>query len=216
MGLAAERRTRPPSGAPRPRRRAVLVAGLCLVAVSGVAAFLLLSGDEGGGYRDGPLDTLEANRFGTHLAVGRPTAYGIPVVFNRGDRPITLRRAWPARATPGLGVRDVLVAGSRRRFELVSRDDPPRFRDLTDLHPLEGFKVAPMSSAAGKRGVELVFILSAARKGRYGFRGVQVDYSVGGEDYREVFPNSYVACVGDPPVERIPDCGRPERGIERP
>lgn len=190
-----------------------------------VGVLVLMEDEKGekgaGGYRDGPLDTSESNGLTIPVPVDRPETYGVPVVFNSGDQPVTLRRASFSRPTPGLEVLDVMVAGSERGPALVSSDaryadDPRGFLDFEDLHSIEGFRVEPTSDPVGERGVELVFVFRARRKGSYESRGVDVEYEVGGEQYREVFPNSLRTCVGDPPVAKIPECGTAKQGLELP
>jgi hypothetical protein len=207
------------------RRRAIGwalgVAALCALALAIAFALSGAGGNDRPG--PGPLYVGEANRLANPQPVGVPFAYGIPVVFNGADRPLELRRISLVDATPGLELVRVYAAGPRRRYDFASTDPvkglPGPRSPFTDLHPVAGYPVAPAATPAGQRGVNLVIVLRAPRAGRFGFRGVRVDSRRGGTEYRNTFPNAYVACAGPfQPNRSSPPChvGPPGIGEVRP
>ena len=196
---AHERRRAPP----RARR---LLAALLAVAAAAVAAALLLGGDGEPG--PGPLETYASDSLTFPVYAGRTFTYAQTVVMNGGSKPATLIAATPLRPSDGLAVEKTLVAGSRRLRMGIAGDRvfPPTFDRLTDLRPLHGYRLAPASTAAGRRGVELVFALRAAEPGRYEFRGIQLDYEIDGKRYREVLPNALAACAAQTRLGAVKDC----------
>ncbi len=202
------------------RQRSFLLGAVGVALAVGVAAVLLLTG--AGKPQRGPLYVGEINELSNPAPVGQPFTYGLPVVFNHSDRPVELRRVSLAKPAPGLELLRVYAAGPQRRRDAASRDPKPGYpggpgSNFTDLHPVPGYRVPPDRSAEGKRGVNLVFVLRAPRRGRFGFRGVQVDSRQDGTDYRDVFPNAYVACTGPYSVDKVlPRCadGPPAIGKE--
>jgi hypothetical protein len=128
---------------------------------------------------------------------GVPFTFGVPVVVNRGERPVVLERIALEEPTAGLDVVGTRVAGPKRRIRLKASEYrwPPR--DIDDLHAVRGFVVAPQSTRDGERGAELVFGLRATKPGRYGFGAVTVDYRVGGRRHRDRIGHALHVCVGD-------------------
>jgi hypothetical protein len=176
----------------RPRTLAAIAAAVA-VAAAALALAVVLGGDDEP--TPGPLGTDEVQSLGFSHEVGRDFTFGLPVAFNRGDEPAFLERISLIDPTPGLKVIATRVAGPDRRIFYFSADQfwPPR--EITDLHPVRGFEVAPQDEPDGDRGVELVFAARADRRGRYRTHGVRIDYRVGDTEHRATLRNVFRVCV---------------------
>src|SRR5262249_9781521 len=122
--------------------------------------------------------------------------------------------------TRGLRLLRVYASGPRRRYDSASTDPgkglPGPGSLFTDLHPVRGYSVAPLLTAAGRRGVNLLLGLSARRRGGAGSRAIRVDSRQGPRRFRDTFPYAYVACVGPPRRESdLPPCPGAPPGIGR-
>ena len=181
----------------RVSRSRLLVAAVAALVVVGaaVAAWVLFTG--GGDRPRGPLQAYRSDRLSLKVPSWRSFTFGNTVVGNPTSHPVVLERVRLADATPGLEIVTASVAGPRRRDVLIAADRifPPRISVLTDVHALRDYVVAPASSAAGGRGVEIVLELRARKPGRYVFRGVEIDYRIGDDGYRTTMPNALAACA---------------------
>jgi hypothetical protein len=189
-----------PASSSRSRRRRplLLVLALMLLAiVAGVAAWLLLGGDEP--VTPGPLGTGERSGVGVGQRAGVPFGYGLPVAVNRGSEPAVLDRIELVDPPAGLRVLETRVGGLERKYLWYASStrwpDPERF---SDLQPVRGFRVPPQSAPGGDRGVELVFALQADKPGRYAFDRVAVAYHVGDRRHRAELTNGLRVCVAPP------------------
>jgi hypothetical protein len=177
----------------RPRTLAVIAAAVAFAAAALFLAVVLLGDD--GEPSPGPLGTDEVQSSGFSHEVGRDFTFGLPVAFNRGDEPAVLERISLIDPTPGLKVIATRVAGPDRRIFFFAAEPywPPR--EITDLHPVRGFEVAPQDEPDGDRGVELVFGARADQPGRYRTHGVRIDYRVGDTEHRATLRNVFRVCV---------------------
>lgn len=100
---------------------------------------------------------------------GRRLAFGVTVVLNLSDEPVTLRAARFANADPGLVVEDAFVLGPGRRIGASSSFDP---------FPGRGTRTAgvPLEPLDGCDYVDLT-------------------YEQNGTTYREFLPRSFALCV---------------------
>ncbi len=201
--MTAEPRDRHRRAPPRARR---LLAALVAVAAAAVAAVVLLGGEDEPG--PGPLETYAADSLTMGVYAGGTFTYAQTVVMNRGSRPATLIAATPFARSDGLAVVKTLVAGSRRLRMGMAGDRvfPPTFDRLTDVRALHGYRLEPATTPDGRRGVELVFALRAAKPGRYEFRGIQLDYEIDGKRHRELLPNALAACAVRGRLGAVEDC----------
>jgi hypothetical protein len=135
----------------RPRTLAVIAAAVAFAAAALFLAVVLLGDD--GEPSPGPLGTDEVQSSGFSHEVGRDFTFGLPVAFNRGDKPAVLERISLIDPTPRLKVIATRVAGPDRRMfsSQPNRTGPPR--EITDLHPVRGSEVAPQDKPDGDRGV---------------------------------------------------------------
>ena len=184
-----------------------MFAGALLVAI------LVVAGVWWVGIRDptpGPLanDVSESIGIGRHP--GEVWTYGNPTAYNTGHKPLVITRIWLVNPTPGLKVLATRVAGPKRKFLALASDPRWPAADLTDLHPVAGFQVAPSNEPDGDRGVELVFSLRVDEPGRFTARAVGIDYTVNGDKHRTYLSYGLGVCVTAPskPLDR--NCRPPE------
>jgi hypothetical protein len=135
----------------RARTLAVIAAAVAFAAAALFLAVVLLGDD--GEPSPGPLRTDEVPSSGFSHEVGRDFTFGLPVAFNRGGEPAVLERISLIDPTPGLKVIATRVAGPDRRMFFFAAEPywPPR--EITHLHPVRGFEVAPQDESDGDRGV---------------------------------------------------------------
>jgi hypothetical protein len=170
------------------------------IAAAGAAVLLLAGcgGDDGDGdgpaSEPGPLASRQSrNAYQAYARTGQRFSYGVPVVHNEADRPLTLERVVVGRASPGLRVVAQHAGGPRRRANLIG-GGPVSYAGQ-DLHPLAGYELAPARTAEGRRGAEIVLDLRADRPGRYVLRDLAVEYRVGDRRHRARLPNAFAVCV---------------------
>lgn len=147
---------------------------------------------------DGPLKAEASDRIGFSQVTGRSFGYGMPVAFNTGDRIAELDAVRLLDPTPGLRTEAVYASGTARDGLYLAGSSRWPDPGWTDLHPVSGAQVAPLTTSRGRRGIELVFRLRADRPGRYRSRGVQLDYHVGRRPHRTVLTTTFVVCVYKP------------------
>ena len=139
---------------------------------------------------------------GVAQQAGKQFSIGLPVVYNRGNRPATLDSVSLVEQTPGLEVVESYANGPERKYLLnATTDSWPAPRIYTDLRPVRGTVVAPRSEREGERGIEFVFVLRVPSVGAEQFKGVQVDYHVGDERHRSVLWEGARICAR----KRVPD-----------
>jgi hypothetical protein len=182
----------------------LLLAAAALGAAVAVALVVFASDDDDGP-TPGPLGSDEVVGLGAPQEAGRDFTFGLAVAYNRGDEPAVLERISLVDPTPGLRVIETRVAGPQRRLLYQAGDYRWPSPEITDLHPVRGFEVAPRDQPDGRRGVELVFRLRVDRPGRYTARGVQIDYRVGDTSHRSRLTTAYRVCAVP---EREPTEGR--------
>jgi hypothetical protein len=138
---------------------------------------------------------------------GKAFSIGLPVVYNRGDKPASLERVSLIGKTPGIEVVQALANGVDRKFLLNAVTDSwPEPRTYTDLHPIRGYVVPPVDAPDAKRGVELVFVLKVDLPGEHTFTGVNVDYRIGAKRYRTVLWEGARICAMRVVTKRHPPC----------
>jgi hypothetical protein len=176
----------------RRARRIAGITGALLIALAIVAGIWWT------GIRDpppGPLTNDISESIGIKRHPETVWTYGNPIAWNTGDEPVVLTRVWLVDPTPGLRVLETRVAGPGRKALSIASDPKWPADDLTDLHPVKGFQVAPQGQPDGDRGVEFVFALSAERPGRFTAPAVGVDYTVDGDEHRLYLSYGLGVCV---------------------
>jgi hypothetical protein len=156
----------------------------------------------------GPLGTEEITGMGVPQQAGRPFSIGLPVVYNRGDRPATIERISLVEQSAEIDVLETHVAGVDRDTLLTAFTYRwPEPGAYTDLHPPRGYVVPPQARRKGRRGVELVFVMKVDAPGTYQFAGAQVDYRMGDRRYRTVLWEGARICAVDALPEDVePSC----------
>ncbi len=156
----------------------------------------------------GPLGSEDVSSVGVPQRVGQPVAFGLPQVFNRGDKDAILESISIVGLPAGLELIDARINGPERKINSAYDFRWPS-PDYTDLRPVKGHRVAPLDSPTGERGAELVFAFRADEPGRYTFKAVQVDYRVGDTRHRVRIRNGLSACFTAPGSGRAPRCPAP-------
>jgi hypothetical protein len=156
----------------------------------------------------GPLGTDEVTGMGVPQQVGRPFSIGLPVVYNRGDRPATIERIALVEKSPGIELLETHVNGIRRNTLLTAFTYRwPERGAYTDLHSPRGYVVPPQRRRKGRRGVELVFVLRVDAPGAHQFAGARVDYRIGSRRYRTTLWEGARICAVPQLPERVePNC----------
>ena len=99
------------------------------------------------------------------------------------------------------------IAGCRRGAIPAMAAWPDR--DFRDLHPVNGYRLAPADTPAGRDGVALVFVINIKTPGRHAVPAVDVTYHIGGDThYRSRIRNAFAVCSYTGP-ERVADCRAP-------
>ena len=156
----------------------------------------------------GPLGTDDVTAMGVPQQAGRPFSIGLPVVYNRGDRPATIDRISLVEKSPGIELLETHVNGIRRKTLLTAFTYRwPERGAYSDLHDPRGYVVPPQSRRKGRRGVELVFVLRTKQPGAHQFAGAQVDYRIGTRRYRTTLWEGARICTVPELPERVePNC----------
>ena len=140
-------------------------------------------------------------RLSAPLSVGRPMTTGMLVLRNRGDRKVTLERAWPDEIEPGLKVLGVYVRPYPDRRGLIGL--MPGFEPGSGRPP-SGFVVDPQGE------VTLFIGATVSTLGKHAFRGVALTYTDGLRTYKEVYPLALRLCA--PRKQYINTCETPSVG----
>jgi hypothetical protein len=197
-----------PPAPPRRRRARWVSAALVAVAVVVLAVVLWPSNSDDAAGK-GPLRLLEPAATSLPVHLGEKTAFGLTVVANDGDEDAVLESVAPVDPLPGTTLVGTYAAGPDRRYQAVPATRAWPSRMATDVHPLAGFRVPPVSTRAGRRGTEVILVFRADRPGRFGFAQVRLTYRAGGKRHRATLLSGYAYC----PVKVIdtaPHCPTPE------
>jgi len=81
------------------------------------------------------------------------------------------------------------IAGCRRGAIPAMTAWPDR--DFRDLHPVNGYRLAPADTPAGRDGVALVFVMNIKTPGRHAVPAVDVTYHI----WRHPLPIAHPQCV---------------------
>jgi hypothetical protein len=195
VAAAPERRRR------IPRRRA-LVAAVALVAAAVAAALLV----RGGALGNGPLGNKDVFSASGSVRFGKLAATGAPTAFNYGDETAVLERIALVNPPPGIHVVQTRVAGPRRGATPAMTAWPDR--DFRDLHPVDGYRLAPADTQAGRDGVALLFVMNIKTPGRHAVPAVDVSYHIGDTRYRARIRNAFAVCSYTGP-KRVVHCRAP-------
>ncbi len=184
-------------------RTAAALALLGAAALLGWFAFITFS-RTAGPVTTGPWTTT----IGFSMAPGQTGAWGDTVLYNDSDTDAVLQDIRPVDPPPGLEIVDVLVGGPDRRYASVGSSSSWPDTRVTDLRPVKGATIAPVTSPTGERGIQAVVVFRAARPGRYVLDGLQVDYRVGRRDHRRVIDAGLQVCFRTRITEQNRYCDR--------
>lgn len=187
-----------------PRRWAA--AAVVVLAAAAVAVALAVRGSEP---KTGPVGNDDVFSASGSVQFGRPAATGAPTAFNHGDKTAVLERIELVDAPPGIDVVRTRVAGPRRGATPAVTAWPDR--DFRDLRPVNGYRLAPAATQAGRYGVALVFVMNIKTPGRHAVPAVDVTYRIGDTRYRSRIRNAFAVCSYTGP-KRVVHCRAP-RGI---
>jgi hypothetical protein len=200
--LATTQPTEQSAAAPARRRRWVAAAAIALVAA---AVGVVLAGRTSTP-QDGPLGNNEVFSTGGSVQLGKLAATGAPTAFNYGDETAVLERIDLVDPPPGIEVTETRIAGQGRGYIPAMTDWPDR--NFRDLHPVNGYRLAPAGTRAGRYGVALVFVMNIKKLGRHAVPAVDVTYRVGDTRYRSRIRNAFAVCTYTGP-KRVVECRAP-------
>jgi hypothetical protein len=131
---------------------------------------------------------------------GAPLYFGTVTLVDSWPVDATVEAVRPLELTPGLtidrAVLGIVPAGStsigwgnKQLFEHAT-DDETYGGALRDL------PVVVRSNTSADRGSTLILVVSAATPGRYGFRGVEIDYRIGPFRFRATQYLALDSCIG--------------------
>jgi hypothetical protein len=136
--------------------------------------------------------------------VGRPLYFGAIHVYNAWPVTATIEAVTALDLTPGLSVDRVLAGVASDDLMPASWADAPAVaaddRPSTDESLGGRFTVPPVQVAQSRpediHTTGLLIVVSATEPGRYGFKGVAVDYRVGPFTFRAVQYMELRSCIG--------------------
>ena len=184
------------------RRRWAAAAAVALVAAA-VAVALLVRASAAG---NGPLGNQEVFSASGSVQFGKLAATGAPTAFNTGHETAVLERIELVNPPPGIDVVQTRIAGRGRGYIPAMTDWPDR--NFRDLHPVNGYRLAPADTPAGRYGVALVFVMNIKTPGRHAVPAVDVAYHIGDTHYRSRIRNAFAVCSYTGP-KRVVDCRAP-------
>jgi hypothetical protein len=194
------------AAAPQRRRRMrwrwAAAAAVALVAAAVAVAMLVRTSAP----QNGPVGNQDIFSASGSVQFGKPAATGAPTAFNSGDETAVLERIELVDPPPGIDVVQTHVAG-RRRGAIPAMTAWPD-RDFRDLHPVNGYRLAPADTQAGRDGVALVFVMNIKTPGRHAVPAVDVTYHIGDTRYRSRIRNAFAVCSYTGP-KRVVHCRAP-------
>lgn len=172
-----------------------------------VAAWTVLRDDT---TSPGPVKTAVTDSASFPLAAGQTGSWGPTVLYNDGDEDAVLEAVRPVDLKPdGLEIVATRIGGPKRKFMAVGATYSWPHKHYTDLHPVKGMLIPPMNSAAGERGVHVVFAVRARKPGRYTLTRLSVVYRVGSRQHTRVVGAGLAVCVTERGGPK-PDCEPPD------
>lgn len=189
------------------RQVAVTVSVLMTVAVAAATAFAVVGG--GGRSTDGPMVLGNPHGWATTGAVGDTFTDGMELLRLGGDQSAVIEDVRLV-GDEGLELVGAKLAPPERAIGAVQyfetfppTDDPVLDADLVDA---EGTTITPMGEAG--ETWELLLGIRATREGYLVRTAVEVDYSVGDDEFTAVLPGHLAVCTS-PDLERRGDCPAP-------
>jgi hypothetical protein len=174
----------------RPSRRWVLVAVLALVVVTSVVGWLVVRKSA---VLDGPVGNNDVFSSSGLVPFGKLAATAAPTAYNGGDETAVLERIELVNQPPEIDVVKTYIAGPGRGVTPAMTDWPDRDFNR-DLHPVNGYRLAPVETEAGRVGVALAFVMRADKPGRHAVKAVDVTYHIGGTRYKARIRNGFAVC----------------------
>lgn len=199
------------SGLIRRRPRKLVALGIVALALASLTAAVVWVVLPEVRTTPGPVDTRGVQGSGFAIKAGQTGSWGKTVIYNDSDEDVVLDAIRPIDVPAGLEVRDVLIAGPDRKLLYLSGSREWPADDLTDLGPVAGTRLAPVSSPRGARGAEIVLVLRARTPGRYVLSKLEVSYHQGRRQHRRVVRGILALCARRQ-IETGPlDCPLPDR-----
>ncbi len=159
---------------------------------------------------NGPVGNQEVFSASGSVQFRKRAATGAPTAFNYGDETAVLERIELVAPPPGIEVADTRIAGQGRGYIPAMTDWPNRrFRDL---HRVDGYRLAPADTQAGRYGVALVFVMNIKTPGRHAVPAVDVTYQIGDTRYRSRIRNAFAVRSYTGP-KRVVHCPRTPRPL---
>lgn len=179
--------------------------GLLLALAVVAAALLWAAAWRQSSSAGGPLAGLADGRTGPYQGTalkhpeGKVFSFGMILLFNRSDAPVTITKVSILEGEPGLAFRGAWLAGPDRNIGMITSTEeaPPRDPALGTVVPAVGAVLQP-DSVAGVYGYNLYVGLEVQGQTRSTIRGVTVRYSSKGKSYTLTDLSTVANCPGMP------------------
>jgi hypothetical protein len=204
--VTAESATRHPRRWGQPTTRWTLSA--CVLAALGCLGLALWNGEPGGllapdeaqvlSATSLPVASWEPNASGYSSPAGSVVTFGLPLLFNRGDRDLVVREVSPDANASGLRYKGAYVAGLSRTIGNIQMLDhfPPVDPELGTVEPAVG-ALLPATPEGAERGIELLLGFGVTGEARAVMHSLTVVVSeVDGSNPRTLrIPSALAVCA---------------------
>lgn len=185
----------------------VLLVAVAALLVAGVWLGVRSSGPTQGG----PLENPEITASGLRQHPGDLIGYAVPMAWNDGKEPVTLKSARLINPTPGMQVVHTYVSPPNRKKQGIAYSETWPSDEFSDLRPVAGLSLAPRTTPAGEKGAMFVFALQFPdRVGDFQHEGVEVAYTADGRDYVMKIRTSMRVCVVPESADLQGPCASPD------
>jgi hypothetical protein len=195
----------------RRRRGARVLVAAALALTAGCGGSERKPSDKPHGLGDGTVQGIDSSRASLPQAAGKPFVYGLPIVVNTDTHPVTLERIGVKDLPAGLEVLHTYVVGPERKYAQAVEYRWPSPQHYKGIKPVRGYILPPRTEGNARLGVQLVYVMRAAKPATYKFDAVTVDYRVDDEQHRAVVPNGLRACIRDHPLDLHRDSCSPAK-----
>jgi len=154
----------------------------------------------GAGFRDGPLAINDGKGavVGSEAEEGQRIVYGLNVITNQGDGPVTNVEAVllpdGEDDAPGISFEPAQVVDiAANDLGYLAGGTWPYGEWAKHAKPLEGYSIPPKS-----RKIELLLIMTVKSKGQWFWPKTRIEYDYDGRRYAEEVTNGFALCAPAP------------------